>query len=175
MRAAAWAIVLVGFVGCEEKLAKPVASKPDPALPAEAPENVADKELQRFLNGMLITTETKPPDEAVWPVDDNSMVYWVVQSGSMRFGYDTREKLMAALQKPVESSTRYDAWHHFFYWNHPQTLRIWKHLFEVDPEDMEAAFSFSYDVAMLDSSKAALELIAPLDPTKLKVKDRRGA
>ena len=175
MRTWAWLVVAV-LAGCESKTGKPVPPKAaDPALPAEAPENVADKELKRFLDGMLITSEARTPDEPTWPTgDDGSMLFWISYIAKQKFGIETTEELKAAFDKPVETRNRSDAWLFQFFWNAPGALQVWKRLHREDPDDIEAATSLGFYTGLLEGPKAGLEQIAKLDAKKLKVRDRRA-
>lgn len=175
MKTWAWLGVVALLAGCESKTAKVAPPAPDPALPAEAPENVADKELKRFLDGMLITSNARTPDEPTWPTgEDGSTLFWISYIAKKKFGIERPEDLKAAFQKPVATMNRSDAWLLQYLWNAPQALEVWKRINREDPEDIEAANSLGYYTGLLEGPKAGLEAIAKIDVKKLKVRDRRA-
>jgi tetratricopeptide (TPR) repeat protein/predicted Zn-dependent protease len=103
MRAAVCLALLVIACQNNKDLAPPAPAKAAEAAPAEVPEDAAQKELRRFLDGMLITTDVPPPQETVWPSSP------AVASMDMdlpwfneRFGLQTKEQARAFIDVPPE-------------------------------------------------------------------------
>lgn len=162
------------LVACKPKpLAPP--PEPDEALPAEAPESIADAELRRFLDGMLITSDAEPPDEATWPTNvEGSMQFHIMYVAKKKFGIETPAELAALLSRPVDELNRSDGWLLSHLHDVPRAREVWKRLLEKDPEDLGAAESLAATTELIDGPRAALAVAAKLDVSRLRSRDRRG-
>jgi tetratricopeptide (TPR) repeat protein/predicted Zn-dependent protease len=147
-----WAFLL-GSVGCR--------SKPGTSASLPTPPDVAEADLKLFLDGMLVTSNTPPSYETIWPGDDSLQLDFIKTGLQKGFYINSPEELRARLDVPVEQMTRLDGYLLVRKIDdYPTALRVWKRILREDPDDLEAALLTARFEAYLTNPRAALEDIA---------------
>jgi predicted Zn-dependent protease/tetratricopeptide (TPR) repeat protein len=145
-----------------------------PAPEAAAPE-VSDAELKQFLSGMLVTSETPPVTEVVWPVQGTELAYqWVEESLKAGWGIANAEELRTRLQASPAKPARSDTWLLDRLSDYPSSLRVWKKLLHDDRNDLGAAIWLAELLEALEGPQAALDAIAGTSGRTARIVDPRG-
>lgn len=161
-------VVLAAFA-CESKK----AAAPPQSAPAEQAPPADD--LRRFLDGMLVTSNVKPPKEPVWPVESQSrQLYWVMPSFKKLFGIKSEAELRAYVDHPPEELTRSQAWSIERLGDLPTALSIWKRMLGEDPLDLDAAVEVAFLENVLNGPNEALAAIAGTSGKTAEIRDSRG-
>jgi tetratricopeptide (TPR) repeat protein len=136
---------------------------------------VSDAELKQFLSGMLVTSETRPVMEVVWPVQGLELAYqWVEESLKAGWGIENRDQLRMRLQASPNKTTRSDAWLLDRLSDYPSSLRVWKKLLHEDPNDLGAAIWVANLLEALEGPQAALDAIARTSGRTARIVNPRG-
>jgi tetratricopeptide (TPR) repeat protein len=90
------------------------------------------------------------------------------------FGIESIDQLKVALSFDMEDAKRSDAWLLSHLQDGPNELATWKHVFERDPHDLEAASRIADMMPFLDGREAAVDFLSTVDFDHLVLRDRRG-
>jgi len=168
MRVGLCCAVVLLCLGCESKSAG--------SAPAVTPPDVANAELKRFLDGMLVTSKVRPPNETIWPMEPGyRQLDWLMPASKKGWGLETTEQLRAYVDVPVEKMNRTHAWFLGYMTDYPTALEVWRKLLREDPDDLEAAVKVATLAPSLKGPKAALEAIAQSSSKTAQNRDSRNA